>query len=158
MKKKYSLIIVSVLLCGGILLYGIHWNNIVHARFNLHALGRYLHAYKIVEKQQISSFSDLPDFHLVSPSHSLELSSKDLRARVIKGYFYDFHSAGSDKFVVSASPLWPHKFSVEFGMLEDLNLRVNFYNVDAEPDSYGEVKRWSITPEWFSLITKMESS
>jgi len=135
-------------------------NRILKTRFVLHAFGRYLQAYKLVDGSQhpIRTIADLPDFYLVSYNDSLSLKSRDLRSRVIDGYFYDFQRSGDCGFVISASPLRPGFWgAVEFGVIEDGNLRVNRRGVDSLPDTCDEVRSWAVVPEWFELQTVTES-
>lgn len=135
-------------------------NHILKTRFVLHAAGRYVQAYELLnnDHNQIRSLADLPDFHLVSYDDSLSLESKDLRSRVIDGYFYDFQRHRDGGFVISASPLGPGLWgAVEFAVTDDGNLRVNRQGVDSRPDGYEEVKHWTIVPEWFDLRTMGES-
>ena len=151
--KRYIFLVVTIFLIVCLFGYLSYEQRILKTRFTLHALGRYLHAYEIVEGKKIRSFSDLPDVRLVSYSSSLQLDMYDLKSRVLNGFFYDFKSEGKEGFVISASPLKVYFFSVEFGMTEDLNLRVNSRHVDIDPDSYKDVKQWPIVPEWFNLQT-----
>lgn len=155
--KKITILIIGIVVICCCFFYLIHQNNLLKTRFVLHAFGRYLDAYQNVEGKPVTSLSTLPDFHLISPSNSLQLKSSDLRSRVINGYFYGFSRLEKGKFVISASPLRLYFFSLEFGMLEDLNVRVNFKKVDSEQDSYDEVEKWSVIPEWFDLQSKVES-
>lgn len=159
MKKSVIFKTMGIMIVLMWLVYVVYYNQQLQIRFNMHALGRYLHAYKLVEKKEVGSFTDLPNFHLVSHSAGLEVDSEDFKSRASHGYFYDFKRLNQKQFVISASPLIPHFYLSEFGMLEDGNLRVNHTQVDPEPDSYDEVKEWPILPEdWFDLTTKQESS
>lgn len=151
MKKAAVIFIVGVLVFI-FLIYTIYSNNITRTRFALHALGRYIHAHNMIQKDRIENLSDLPDFHLVSPSYSLELRGADIKKRILYGYYYDFQLT-HEGFVVSASPVRFLRLFPEFGILEDGNLRVNSHDVDADPDGYDEVKNWAILPEWYPLQT-----
>jgi len=128
------------------------------ARFNVFALGTYLHAHGLVGGKPITTLSALPDADLICHGEGLEFRAADMRGRIAEGYFYDFSRKDSGAFVISASPLHMTGLQAEFGMLEDMNLRMNKQDVDPGPDSRDEVLQWPILPVWYELQTRRESS
>ena len=159
MKNQFSVLLktvlgavaVVVLLFGGIALSAA--NQARQARFSVDALEQYWQAYKLVEEKSIERLSELPDFHLVSPSTGLSLESKNLKRGVTGGYVYDLQYLENDKFVISASPVGI--FSMyEFGITDKGILRVNYKNVDAQADSYDEVEKWPIISREEKIRTK----
>ena len=118
-------------------------NQIRQARFTVDVLEQYLQASRLVGNKPIEGLSELPEFHLISPSDSLSLKSRDLKQGIKNGYVYDLRYSGDGKFVISASPvgLWP---IYEFGITQEGILRMNSKGVDADADSYEEVEKWAI--------------
>jgi len=154
MKKIFLLILAAVFLGGGWYLFA--WNRTQQAAFAVHALGRYLHAYELSGGASINNLSELPDFFLAAPEHSLSIRASDLRMRVYQGYWYDLNRLDANRFVISASPVGFSPVSVEFGMTDDLNLRVNTQGVDTDADSYEEVSNWPLEVRWYDLATQTQ--
>ena len=158
MKKRYIFLIICIGLLAVVLLtYGGLEARMRKARFNVFALGSFLHAYNLVEGKPVETLSVLPDVRLACDGEGLEFSAADVRGRVSEGYYYDFSRKDAGKFVISASPLGMTGLQAEYGMLEDLNLRMNVEGVDTSPDSYDEVSQWPILPVWYELRTVVES-
>ncbi|MEW5894958.1 MAG: hypothetical protein AB1650_04270 [Candidatus Omnitrophota bacterium] len=154
--KKLILIMLLIVTIAyfGPYLYRHHLTT--QARFNVEALGRYVRSYHLVTGEPLPRLSGLPNIRLVSPSNSLSFKSEDVKSGISRGYSYDLKPIDEKRFVISASPL-SGSFA-EFGMTEDMNLRVNIHQMDPEPDSYDEVKKWPIIPSLYSIITDIESS
>lgn len=146
-RRVWVIVVIVVLLSGaiygGISLVGL--NQARQARFTVEVLSRYIQAYQRVAGKLITTLADLPDFEIISAAESLSLRSVDLkRSPVLSGYVYDMQFFPPDKYVISASPIGLFAPDIEYGVIENGQIKINIRSVDAQGDSYEEVSAWDV--------------
>jgi len=128
--------------------------SVKQAKFNVDVLQRFIIAYKTLENIQIQSLNELPDFHIISPEHSLSVKDDDFKQGVKGGYIYDYEYFTGGHFVISASPIGLLNASIEIGITDRGKLKFNKNNVDVEADSYSEVESWTPVDRFNRYRTK----
>lgn len=118
------------------------YNLAEQARFNVDVLEQFIQYDRMIEGRQIENLTDLPDFHLISPTKSLSVRASDIRRKIFGGYVYDMQSSGQGRYVISASPIGFLAPPVEFGVTEKGLLGMNTRDPDVYPDSREEVQHW----------------
>jgi hypothetical protein len=146
--------LASIVIRFAAIIYGV--NEARKARFTVEVLNRYLRAYERTEGINIKRLADLPDFEIVSVGESLSLSSADLKiSPILGGYIYDMQYVSPDQYTISASPIGLFTLPVEFGVTQDGQVRKNSGSgVDAEADSYEEMKLWDKINQSENIRTK----
>ncbi len=142
--KKWLSVVLSAAVALGAIVHVFQFNQARKARFSVDVLQRYLTALELIAGQKVLSWSDLPDFDIISPEYSLQLKSADLKKSPIQnGYAFDMQWNGQDKYVISASPVGVLSPRIEYGITEKGILRENRNDVDPLPDTYHEVVLWT---------------
>lgn len=143
MKRLFFIIIIlTASLAAGLYLY--RYDLMRRAKFNIVVLADYLRAYLFLHPEPLNQLSDLPDFDIISPQHSLGLKAGEIRRGTFKGYAYHLQMNPDGTFYMTASPQGIFSPSVEYAATNSGALLMNTKGVDVEADSWEEIRSWQV--------------